>query len=597
MKTRNGFFRLIKIAGRKKWYMIAAILLAVISVILQFSPFVLIYLIITELVEYFVYATPLDSSYIWSLGIFSLVAVAVSALFQYLSLVLSHIAAYNILYEIRIAIAEKLEWLGMGYFTQRMTGGIKKILSEDVERIELFVAHHIVDIISGLVLPLVTLSYMFVIDWRLGIAALLPIPLAFMTHISLFSSEKSVNMQRQYHDSLEKMNGTITEYVRGMQVIKIFNQTVDAFRRFKDDVYAYRDFTLAWIKMTSNSHGGFLAFISSCLIFIIPVSVFMLTRVPAYEDYVSVVFLFLILGVGVTLPLFRLSFVGGMMSQIAEGLDRVEGVLHTEEIPETADPKHPEDYSIEFSNVYFSYGDDSVLKDVSFTVKAGSVTALVGPSGAGKSTIGQLIPRFWDIQRGQIRIGNTDIRDIPKAELMDMVAFVFQDAFMFSDTIENNIRMGNRDAPEEDIVKAAKAAMIHNFITGLPQGYQTMVGGGGIHLSGGEQQRISIARIILKNAPIVILDEATAYADPENESQIQAAFSELIQDKSVIVIAHRLSTIADADQILVIDRGRIAQAGRHDELVRRQGLYQSMWQAHVRSRDWVLLSKGGAKNA
>lgn len=593
-KKKTGLFRLIEIAGTKKWWLFASMSLAIIATIVQFIPVITVYMIIVELAKHAADIAQVDRGLLYRLGFISLGSVAAFGALLYTAMMLSHIAAFNILYEIRVKIAEKLTKLSMGFFTHKASGEIKKIMSEDVEKIELFVAHHIPDISSAVVFPLIMVAYLFYVNWQLAIVAIIPFPLGILIHFAMMTGT-SRKLYSKYHDTLEAMNGTVVEYVRGMPVVKIFGATVDSFRKLKETVFGYRDFSLAVTKRYSNIYPAFLGVASASLIFIIPVAIFMLSRNGAQEELIPKVLLFLIVGGGMFFPLFKLMFVSGYLWQISVGVERIDAILYSEEVEETDSEKQPRDVSIEFDNVSFAYEEATVLKNISFRSQPNTVTALVGPSGAGKTTVGLLIARFWDVGSGSIRIGGVDIRDMKTTTLMNYVSFVFQDGFLFYDTMEENIRMGNKAASKEEVIEAAKAAQCHDFIEKLPKGYDTLVGEGGTYLSGGEQQRVGIARAILKNAPIVVLDEATAYADPENEGKILQGIARLIKDKTVIVIAHRLSTITDADQILAIDDGLIVQRGTHSELAASDGLYESMWDTYSRSREWTMDQKESAK--
>ncbi len=585
---KQGLGRLIEIAGQKKVNLILSGFLSAISAALGFIPFVIVYLVIVELLN-----PPIEQAYVIRLAWIAFSSIICRAIFLYGSSMLSHIAAFDILYGLRRNLSRKLGGLHMGYFTQRTSGEIKKIVNEDVERVELFVAHHIPDIVAGVILPIITISYLFTIDWRLSLIMLIPLPLAFMTQFWAFGSGKRGSLMERYSKSMENMNGTIIEYVRGMSVVKVFGQTVHSFKRFKDSVHTYLDVVIEFSKKGSPPWAAFVVITNSAIIFIMPFGVWFYIK-GSLE--IQSLLMFLILGAGYMVPLMRLAFLTGYLSQINQGVKRIDSIISEPDISSPLIPAIPENNTIEFRNVDFAYEEKGVLENISFKAESGSVTALVGPSGSGKTTIAQLLLRFWDIGKGDILIGDISIRDIPNEALMDKIGFVFQDAFMFSDTVYNNICMNKRGATESDIIAAARAAQAHDFIETLPDGYNTVIGEGGkIHLSGGERQRIAIARVILKDTSIIILDEATAFADPENEVKIQDAFSKLMHDRTVIVIAHRLSTITDADQIIVLDEGKIVGKGKHERLLESQSLYKNMWESHTSARKWSFNLSGGTK--
>jgi len=589
VKNRAGFGRLLAIAGQKKWHLIVSVLLAGLSSLCAIVPYLIIYFVITKLLD--PTFGPEDYPYVIRLALWAVAGVLGRFSLLLASTMFSHVAAFNILYGLRSALARHLGKFHMGYFSDSRSGEIKKILLEDVEEIEQFIAHHVPDLASGVVLPVVTVACLFVVDWRMALVALIPLPVALCLQYFAFGSGDRDMLMKNYHDSLETMNGTMVEYVRGMPVVKVFNQSVDSFSRLKESVHAYRDFVNLWTEKAAPPWAAFTVITSSALFFILPAGVWFYMKGSLS---LSALLLFLMLGSGYMVPLLKVALMGGTMSRIVEGVSRVDGILTQPGVREVVTPVLPESHSIEFRGVSFGYNRRLVLQDTSFFIEEGSVTALVGPSGAGKSTIAQLLLRMWEVDSGEILLGGVDIRDIPHERLMNLIGFVFQDAFMFSDTVYENICMGKEGVTEDEVIKAASAAQCMDFINALPQGIYTRIGEGGeVHLSGGEKQRIAMARVFLKNAPIVVLDEATAYADAENEARIQTAFSEIMKGRTVIVIAHRLSTITDADTILVIDGGGVVEKGPHDTLVEAGALYSAMWQAHTTAKYWSFSINGG----
>lgn len=588
IRKKTGISRLLEIAGTKRWWLYASMVLAVASALAQFVPFVGIYQILTELAKNAAHPVRIDRSFVWQWAYISLAGIVLFGLLLYASAMLSHIAAFNILYELRVALSQKLRKLPMGFFTRRTSGQIKKIMTEDVERIELFVAHHIPDLTTAIIFPLLMLGYMLHEDWRLSLIILFVFILAIAFQVSMMHGEEKQNLYKRYQDALGQMNSSIVEYVRGISVVKIFNRSTAAFVKLNSDIHQYRDLSIGVTRQFAPVYLGYYTVLSSVLLFLIPASAYLVYYAPSYSEYIPKVLLFLILGGGIFFPMMKLMWISGLLMQNTSGVSLMDEILYKEEISEPEQPETPWNASVEFQSVEFSYETTPILKGISFLAKPGTVTALVGPSGAGKSTVAMLAARFWDIQGGEILIGGVPIKSIKTERLMETISFVFQDNMLFFDTIEENIRMGNKTAPLEEVKAAAKAAQCHSFIEQLEDGYQTLVGEGGTYLSGGESQRISLARAILKNAPIVLLDEATAYADPENEGKILESFSHLIQGKTVLVIAHRLSTIVSADQILVVDKGVISERGNHEDLVAQNGIYKAMWEAYSQSREWIL---------
>lgn len=572
-----AFSDLLRLIAPERNRLLLAGLLAIISVVLGLVPFVLIYWLSLEL-----FAGRIESGTIWTIAWTAAVAVVLRFVFFGASLLVSHAAAFALLYHLRVQLARVLGSLPLGFFSRRTTGEIKKVMNEDVEQVELFVAHQIPDLVAAAALPVLTAAYLFTVDWRMTLAALAVFPFAMLAQTWMMRGTQQ--RWQEYHDILEKMNATILEYTRGMMVIKAFNQTTESFVRFAATVRAHRDYTARLTALSALPYTLYSVLITSNLFVLLPAGLWF--HLHGSLDVPTLV-LFLFLGIGITVPCQRLLFFFGQLMRLSEGARRVVRILRQPPLPEPQQESHASGHTVEFRHVDFSYGNgEAALRDASFVARAGSVTALVGPSGAGKTTVARLIARFWDVTQGEVLIGGVNVKALSFDRLMEHLAFVFQDVFLFDDTVFNNIRMGRIDATEEEVVAAAQAARCHEFILALPQGYQTVIGERGARLSGGEKQRLSIARAILKNAPILVLDEATAFADPSTESQIQAALAVLCRGKTVIVIAHRLSTVTDADTIVVFDEGRVVARGRHEDLLATSGTYRRLWDAHIAARSW-----------
>ena len=573
--------RLLQIAGQRKGLLFTSCILAVLHSVLSLVPYALVFYIIKELTK----RVP-DFSLTYSYVSYAIGAILISMLAFFLSGVLSHIAAFNILYGLRKTLTNKVGVLPMGYLSHRNSGAFKKIISDDVERIETFVAHQIPDFVKAVALPLLTISYLFKEDWRLALISCLPLVVLALI-MPLMLGKKNQHLTEKYHHSLEELSSGIVEYVRAMPVMKIFQQSADTFEKYGKKVYTFHRFVSDWIRHSSAPFAIFMSFASNAMLPVLALGLYLYFRQGVS---LPTLLLFLILGTGYMRPLFVMSNMVMQLQLIEQGVQQIDAILTQPILPEGKTSEQPQNHDICFDQVSFAYeADRYVLEDITFTAKEGTITALVGPSGAGKSTVGQLLSRFWDVTKGRITIGGIDIREFPTEVLMRQVSFVFQDSFMFQQTMYENIRMG-MDKTKDEVIAAAKAAQLHDFIMSLPQGYETRFGQSGVHLSGGEQQRFQLARAILKDAPILVLDEATAFADPENEHKIQEAFAQLIRGKTVLVIAHRLSTITTADQIIVFEKGHINAVGTHSELLEHSPLYKRMWDAHNRAKEWKLMS-------
>lgn len=590
-EQKTGITRLLEIAGKKKSLLVWSGILSTVSVFLMLVPYVAVYQVLTELLQHAADLAAVDAAYIirWSIG--GALGMALGYFFMYIGGMCSHIAAFRILYGIRVKLSDHIGALPLGYFNKNATGKIKKIVELDVDRIELFIAHQLPDLVNTAVMLTVIIVTMFSLNIWFALACVIPMVLGFAAQYSMMAGQKAKAGLKEYFDALESINTSAIQYVRGMPSIKVFGQTVHSFRKFYDDMIKYRDFSVQYTDNFQNGYVTFKTVILSLATFILPVGLFFISTAPDNKAFAATLMFFLVLTPGITVPVFKLNALASTLNTIAEGVKRIDEILAEKAIPEPAACQKPSDYEIRFHDVSFAYGGQGgveVLKHIGFTAPQGKITALVGPSGSGKSTIAQLIPRFWDVQQGHITIGGVDIRNMGMNALMDAMSCVFQDTFLFADTLFNNILVGKPSATKDEVLAAAKAAQCHEFIEHLPQGYDTPIGEGGVYLSGGEEQRVSVARAILKNAPILVLDEATAYADPENEVQMQLALRELIKDKTVLIIAHRLATIREAHQILVLKEGEIIEAGTHTGLLSQGGLYKNMWDAYTSSADWQI---------
>ena len=592
-KKKEGLARLFEIAGQKKGLLILAGLLSAGSAVCILVPYWAVYEVLKELLTHG--STPAsDGTGIIRWGWIALGGLACGLVLLYASLMSSHVAAFRILYGLRIRLSGHIGKLPLGYLNNTSTGAIKKTMDQNIEKIEGFIAHTIPDLVNVAATVVVMLIIFFSLDVRLTAVCLAVVALSLFLQFSNFMGKKAKEFTKDYYDAQERMSASAVQYVRGMPVVKIFGQSVLSFRQFNAEIQAYKTFALKCCDTYQNGMIAFTVLLNSMVTFILPVGVLLMQATPQSLSMAAVWLFFIILGPGMASPVYKLTFLGGNTREIDEGVARIDHILEKEPVPEPEHPQIPVSYDVEFRNVSFSYENTvqgtrtEALRDVSFSARQGEITALVGPSGSGKSTVANLIPRFWDVGQGEILIGGVDIRQMTTEKLMETVSFVFQDTFLFYDTLYENIAVGSPEATRESVIAAAKAAQCHDFIERLPEGYDTKIGDSGVFLSGGEAQRVCVARAILKNAPILVLDEATAFADPENEFRMQMALKSLMKDKTVIVIAHRLSSVVSAQQILVMKEGRIVQRGRHDSLSATDGVYKNMWDAYTSAFHWTL---------
>ena len=587
-KEKQGVARLFELAGQRGRKLTLACVLSVLSSAARIVPFFTIYGVVRELLAHYQEPSMVNQNAILMLCAVTFGAALVYGLCAFISSALSHTAAYEIIYDLRLQLMEKLSRVSSGFFTSTTQGAIKKVVSDDSNQIEAFLAHHLCEIAAAVATPVFTLLYLFGMDWRLAIVTLLPILISLVLLSACLKQPDKAALQVELHDAQERMQGTVVEYIHGMSVIKVFNRTLSAFQRYEGDLNHFTKVVDRTARANARPMGAYYAFFGAQLLFLLPAVLLLIPTAESYLDFLPVILLFFLVGSGLKEPMENLMQMVILSGRIVEGVNRIDNILRQPE-PDQNGAGDPTTFDVEFSDVEFAYTEGIPAVDhVSFHLPQGTVTGLVGPSGGGKSTLAQLLLRFYAPQGGTIRIGGVDIREIPPARLMELVAYVFQDSVLFTDTIENNIRMGNTKVTMEEVEQAARNAGIHEVIQALPQGYQTVVGRDDAYLSGGEKQRLAIARVFLKDAPIIILDEATAYADAENEAKIQAAFAKLAQNKTVLMIAHRLKTVERADQILVMDKGKLVGAGTHEELLTGCETYKHLVDANLRRDRWSI---------
>lgn len=593
-KQKKGVVRLFEIAGERKGLLILAGILSAGSACCMLVPYLSVYQVANELLQNAGNISQADSGHMIRWGWIAFAGLTGGLLLLYASLMASHVAAFRILYGLRIKLAEHIGRLPLGYLNGTSTGAIKKTMEQNIEKIETFIAHTIPDLVNVLATVVIMFTLFFTLNGWIAAVCLLAIALGIGLQCTMMFGKAGQEFMQTYFDTQEKMSASAVQYVRGMPVVKIFGQSIRSFRQFNKEIEAYKTYALKVCDTYQPGMVVFMVLLNSIVTFILPVGLLILSGQPQNIAFAAVYLFFIILGPGVATPIYKLTFLGSSTKEIDEGVTRLDRIFSEKTMPESLNPQKPHGYDITFTDVSFAYENKTeatrtdALHHINFTARAGEITALVGPSGSGKSTIANLIPRFWDVEQGEIKIGGTNVKNIATEQLMDLVSFVFQDSFLFFDTIYENIRVGNPHATREQVIAAAQAAQCDEFIQHLPKQYDTIIGEEGVYLSGGEEQRISVARAILKNSPILVLDEATAFADPENEYKMQLAIQKLIRDKTVIIIAHRLSSILSANRIVVLKEGCVVQQGTHEELCRQEGVYKKMWDAYTDASQWTL---------
>ena len=592
-KKPSNLSRLMGYAGNYQYFQYAAWVLTAIGALIALVPFWYIWRIIRDVLEVapnYAEATNL-THYGWMAVLY-----AVTAMIVYIAGVMcGHISAFRIAANLRIAMMEHIAKLPLGYVEHFGSGKLRKIVNDSSLATENYLAHRLPDKANAIATPLGLLALLFVFDWRLGLLSLVPVLLGFLIMMAM-TGKRMAEKMKQYQDALDCMSNEAVEYVRGVPVVKTFGQTVFSFKRFKDSIENYRIWVIAYTKELRMPMVFYTTAINGVFAFLIAGTLLMTQSGVTSEFLLNLLFYIIITPViGVTLT--RLMFMSEDSMIVADALARMDGVFNGVPLAESNDPQTPKDASVQLSDVHFSYdGKKEVIKGISLRVEAGQTVALVGPSGGGKSTLASLIARFFDVGSGSVKVGGVDIQNIAKEDLMNTVSFVFQNSRLIKASILDNVRMGKPNATKEEVMAALKTAQCMDILEKLPKGIDTVIGTKGVYLSGGEQQRIAIARAVLKNAPIIILDEATAFADPDNEAKVQSAFTELAKGKTVIMIAHRLSTVAGADRIYVIEDGRIAECGKWDELIIKNGLFAKMWKNYQTSAQWKVAKEGVAND-
>ena len=588
---KKSIDELVRLCGTKKGSLIAGNILIAMGAILNILPVLLSYKIIENLI------TKKEArGNLISYAIYGVLAVFAAYLFTYIGSILCHTFSYRFIANLKKKIVSHIATLPLGYFTGEHKAKLKQVLSSDMNQIEGYYAHQLPSLVSTLLLILSLLFFMFRMNVVFALLSLTAIVVGLMIQVSIMVKiVKSGGLEENFK-ILDRINSATNEYVKGMPEVKIFGNSTSSFQNYENAVNQYRQFTET---MTARIRPGFVAFrvvILSVATFLVPAGILLLTKKPNDMATMRTVLFFWIVAPAMSVPCLKLRDFAEGMNLLEDVVQRVWDVLVEKELAEGKYTEKLKNYDILFEKVCFSYEKEQVLKDISFIAKQGELTALVGASGAGKSTIGALIPRFYEPTEGVIKLGGVNMQEMPSNALMENVSFVFQDNDLLSDTIFQNIAMGNKDCRREEVIEAAKKARCHDFIMKLEKGYETILGKGN-SLSGGEKQRIAVARAMLKDAPVLILDEATSYADSKNECLFQEALAELVKDKTVIMIAHRLGTIKNAQQILVLSEGQIVERGTHESLMKEEGVYRKMFSIFDEVRSWKMKQEGGLYHA
>ena len=572
--------------GRRKWLLPCSVGLSAVNGLLSLVPFILLWLVVRILLTA---EGDLADTSLWDYALAAFVVSVANILLYFFALMLSHLAAFRIEINMRRWAMERLMRAPLGFFGTQNTGRMRKIIDEDSGQTHTFVAHILPDVAGSVVAPLGVIILLFMVDWQMGLASMVPLVCAFGI-MGYMMNPKNNHFQRMYLDALEKMSAEAVEYVRGIPVVKVFQQTVFSFKRFYDSIINYRDLVIKYTLLWRTPMSAYIVAINAFAFFLVPTGILLIGHGGQTAVVISDMTLYVLIAPVISVNVMKAMHLSQNLFLANEAVDRLEKLTDATPLPDSETPQRAKSSDICLHNVSFRYdgAEKDAVSHIDLTIGEGKTVALVGPSGSGKTTIARLIPRFWDVREGSVSIGGTDVRQMDKAELMHNVSFVFQNTRLFKTSILENVRYGTPEATLDEVNRAIDLSQSREIIDRLPQGLNTIIGSEGTYLSGGEQQRIVLARAILKDAPIVVLDEATAFADPENEHLIREALAHLTHGKTVLMIAHRLTTVQDADSIVVVANGRIVEQGTHEELMARKSMYNRMWNEYQQSVAWKL---------
>lgn len=590
-QNKNKFIRLLNYSGNYKYLTIVGMFLSALNAICLLVPFVYIWNVVNALLAVAPDFTKAQNLDVYAINAFTFAVLGI--ILNFFGLMGTHLSAFKNEKNMKDAAIKHLLKLPLGYFSNHTSGGLRKIIDYSTAKTEIFLAHQLFDLTGAIMTPIVFLILLFSFDWRLGLICLIPIILCFVFMYPMFSKE-SRNSMEKYEKYLEEMNGEAVEYVRGIPVTKAFQQSIYSFKNFINAIKNYGKFSAEYSMSTHIPMTAFTVSINGFFALLIPAGILLAGSVVDVKFFANFMF-YIIFTPICAVMMMKIMTVSQDWMLASCALDSIEAILNENPLVDPINPQKPKNHSIEFEGVYFDYenadGDEHILNDVNLKINENETVALVGPSGGGKTTIASLIPRFWDVNQGSIKVGDVDVRSISTKELMKNISFVFQNTTLFKDSIYNNVAIGRKGASRDDVKKALSLTQCDDIIDELPDGINTVIGSEGTYLSGGQQQRIALARAVLKDAPIIILDEATALADPENEYLIQKAISEITKDKTVIMIAHRLSSVKNVDKIYVVENGRIVEEGNHHTLIDSGGIYSRMWDEFNQSIQWKVKSE------